>query len=394
MDNSNQSPSPESENLRLQLDHIRNELNILYQISNAMRTTLKLDEVLYIILTGVTAHDALGFNRAALFLVDEPKKTIEGRIGIGPDTGEEADKIWQAIEKDKMSLEDLIRNFRERKITEPKWHNIISSFKLSCSEEAGIIFEVIVDKMPLHLKKEHTSIMRNDPLIQLFGTEEMVLVPLLAKEKTIGLIAADNFITKKAISNEEIRLLSMFANQAGLAIENSKLYENILSQAQRDSLTGLYNHGYFQDTLQKMVEMKTPLTLLMIDIDNFKKYNDAHGHQAGDTVLRNIASVITSSARKEDIIARYGGEEFTAILPQTDKNGGFIIAERTRKNIENANLTSEDIPDHYRIMVSIGIASSPQDTINKEELIKFADQALYKAKHEGKNKVCSYIPSI
>ena len=134
-----------------------------------------------------------------------------------------------------------------------------------------------------------------------------------------------------------------------------------------------------------MIEEEIPLSLLMIDIDNFKNFNDTFGHQEGDKVLKEIAKTIITSSRKEDLIARYGGEEFTVILPHADKNEAFIIAERLRENIHN-------IENEKKLTVSIGISSFPQDAYKKEELIEYADQALYKAKHEGKDRVCAYFP--
>ena len=239
----------ETEFLKKELEKAKSELNIFYEISNAMRTTLKLEEILYIILTGVTCHHGLGFNRAALFLVDEDKKIIEGKMGIGPDTGEEAAKIWEEIERKKLTLEDLIENFKTKRFRKSKWHNLICSIKLELSKSAGLIYEAILDKMPLHVRKEVLKNYASDPLVKVFNTEEFVIVPLLAKDKVIGVLYADNFITQHPISLDQIKMLNMFANQAGLAIENSKLYESTLIQAKKDSLTSLWTVSYTHLTL-------------------------------------------------------------------------------------------------------------------------------------------------
>ena len=119
----------------------------------------------------------------------------------------------------------------------------------------------------------------------------------------------------------------------------------------------------------------------MIDIDNFKNFNDTYGHQAGDTVLKNIANIFREVSRRIDVIARYGGEEFTIILPNTKKEEAMVLAERLRKSAEESK-------DLRNITISIGIASFPEDAEEKELLISKADRALYEAKRTGKNKVC------
>ena len=373
--------------IKEELERTKRELRILYEISNAMRTTLKLEEILYIILTGVTSHEGLGFNRAALFLITSSQNLIEGKMGIGPNTGEEADKIWKAIEANKMTLEDLIENFRKGRIQESKWNNLIKQQKFKFSPQSGIIYEALLEKMPLHLKKDKIQQLHNDPLIKLFGSEEIIIVPLLAKEKPIGLVVADNFITKQPITIDQIKLLAMFANQAGLAIENSQLYEKTLIESQKDSLTSLWNHGFFQQKLQELIDKKIVLSILMIDIDDFKRFNDTFGHQEGDVILRKIASIITQSARKDDYVCRYGGEEFSVILPQASREAAFYIGERIRKNVENFKYKYQG-DKTWKITVSIGISTFPLDGISKDTLIKKADTSLYQAKSLGKNRVC------
>ncbi len=388
----------EIEFLKRELEKAKTELNIFYEISSAMRTTLKLEEILYIILTGVTCHHGLGFNRAALFLVDEDKKIIEGKMGIGPDTGEEAAKIWEEIEAKKLSLEDLIENFKTRRFRKSKWHNLICSIKLELSKSAGLIYEAILDRMPLHVKKEVLEEFSLDPLVKIFNGKEFVIVPLLARDRVNGVLCADNFVTQNPITFDQIKMLSMFANQAGLAIENSKLYESTLIQAKKDSLTSLWNHGYFQEKLQELLEEAKKkqfyLSLLMIDIDDFKKYNDTFGHLEGDKILKTLSHLLLIHSRKEDFIARYGGEEFCIILPSTDKFSAFQIAERLRKSIENFNFREKHTDSGWKLTTSIGLASFPQDAKNKEELILKADKALYRAKSEGKNKVCLYYEEV
>lgn len=378
--------------LKQELDRTKAELGILYEISNAMRTTLNLDEILYIILTGVTAHVGLGFNRAMLFLVNENEDAIEGKMGIGPDTGEEANKIWTYIGKEEIGLDGLINAYKiPGGMFDSQFNKQVKHIKVSIKEETSKILTMgALEGMPLHLTKETIRNYSNDPILKILNVEELVVVPLRAKDKVNGIIVADNIFTKKPISKDDIRMLIMLSNQAGLAIENSQLYEQTLVKSHSDSLSELWNHGYFQymlkSELEKSKATETPLSLIMIDIDDFKKYNDAFGHQIGDQVIKELSRLIKEHSRKIDWVCRYGGEEFTIILPTTNKNEAFIIAERLRTRIENHPFTHEELMPHKKITVSMGIATFPEDGLTNSELLSVADKFLYKAKYQGKNQ--------
>ncbi|MDD5156355.1 MAG: hypothetical protein PHF11_07755, partial [Candidatus Omnitrophica bacterium] len=186
--------------IRQELERTRTELAILYEISNAMRTTLKLDEVLYIILTGVTAHMGLGFNRAILFLVNDKLGIIEGKMGIGPETGEEANRIWNQIEQEKMDMDDLINAYKfSNTSAEGGFTQQVKRLKMPLHEQGGLLALSVMDGMPLHLTRETVKNYSGDAVIQLLKSEELVVVPMKAKDKVNGISLADNFITKKPI---------------------------------------------------------------------------------------------------------------------------------------------------------------------------------------------------
>ena len=177
----------------------------------------------------------------------------------------------------------------------------------------------------------------------------------------------------------------MFVNQCALAVENSKIFENTLLKAHTDTLTTLWNYGYFQykldEELMKAKKENLPLSVIMLDLDNFKKFNDTFGHPKGDLVLQEIGNILKKNSRKGDIPARYGGEEFALILPLTTKEEALVIGERIRKTIEEKEILGK----HFT--VSMGIASFPYDAQSKEDLMNKADIFLYKAKQQGKNKI-------
>ena len=159
-------------------------------------------------------------------------------------------------------------------------------------------------------------------MLKFFHSNDFVIVPLRSKNTSIGLIVVDNFVTHKPITSDDIRMLTMFVNHAAMAIENSQLYEQTLIKAHADSLTGLWNHGYFQQKMDQMLnkakEESDSLSLAMIEIDDFKVFNDEQGHQQGDSILVQIAKILKDASRKLDYVCRYGGEEFAVILPKAN----------------------------------------------------------------------------
>lgn len=161
-----------------------------------------------------------------------------------------------------------------------------------------------------------------------------------------------------------------------------------------DGLTGLYNHRYLQQKLEEEIEragsLKIPLSLIMIDIDYFKHYNDSQGHPAGDKVLQQISRILRKNLRGVDTAARYGGEEFAVILVDTKPEEAVEVAERIRQTVENFPFTGRDEQPAGRLTISMGIASYPSNALKKDDLIKMADDALYKAKYISKNKVVLY----
>lgn len=377
------------EKLKSELDKARSQLYIFYELTQAMRTTLRLDEVTYIILTGLTAHHGLGFNRAVLFFLEEEKKMIKGFMGIGPMDSSDANTIWKAIENQKMDLYALIRDYHrmKREPIKPKFMEFTKSLEFPAQEDSGIIYDALYEVIPLHINIEEPSgeKYKDDPLVKSLNLKEFVISPLWSKDNPLGLIVVDNCITQKPITDELIKIFTMFINQAAAAIENSKTFETTLVKAHTDPLTGLWNYGYFQyrldEELMKARSQEYVTSVIMLDLDDFKKFNDTYGHQAGDKALSTIAKILQDNSRKIDTVARYGGEEFALILPHTLKEEAYHIGERVRCAVEQAEV------NNVRLTISLGIAASDQNSQGKEDLIKKADLALYKAKREGKNRV-------
>lgn len=173
--------------------------------------------------------------------------------------------------------------------------------------------------------------------------------------------------------------------------EHSKELKNL---ANIDELTGLYNHRYFQEFLQKSIDNadkeNQEVSLLFMDIDYFKNFNDINGHQAGDLLLKEISQIMKSCIRGSDVVARYGGEEFAAILPNTTENNAVKIGERIRSSIQNTYFKGQENQPDKNITISIGVSSYPKKAISKHQLINTADDALYRAKSFNRNRVELY----
>ena len=225
-------------------------------------------------------------------------------------------------------------------------------------------------------------------------TDSFLIVPIPYKSddvekmgKAIGAICVSEKVSGGIFTEEDQEILTILANQVGIALSNAELYE----QATVDSLTGVFVRRYFFQRLEREIKRsryyKTPLALLMMDLDHFKKKNDTYGHQAGDYVLRETGKVLKKNLREGHVIARYGGEEFAVILRETPKKYAVKIAERIRKAVEKHKYEFQGTLIPCTMSVG-GTMLKEEDSL--EDLIQRADQALYKAKEEGRNRVCFF----
>jgi diguanylate cyclase (GGDEF)-like protein len=222
------------------------------------------------------------------------------------------------------------------------------------------------------------------------GYQSFLAIPLIAQDRALGCM--NLFLTQRhEFTPDEIQLLSTFASQAAISIENARLFEETRQLAITDELTGLANHRQFYHQLAREVRRaqryRRPLTLLMLDLDFFKGYNDRFGHLAGDQALRETGEVLRRNAREVDILARYGGEEFAIILPETDLKQAVYQAERIRAAVAGHAFRGKDSSPEGDLTVSIGVATLTAELRKIEELVHDADQALYRAKAQGRNRI-------
>lgn len=225
--------------------------------------------------------------------------------------------------------------------------------------------------------------------IRLSGYVWLRVVPLLLHDKASGCLVVAG--KGEPLTAEQRALLPVFANQIAVSLDGARMYEKLEAQALTDGLTGLFNRRTFQERINEMRERAArqvrPLTLLLCDIDHFKKINDTYGHLTGDEVLRKIAKLLADNVRKVDVAARYGGEEFAILLEATDEANACLLAERIRLECAKLVLNGETNP--FSCTLSIGVAEFPTDGNTAQELIAAADANLYAAKRAGRNRVVS-----
>lgn len=278
-------------------------------------------------------------------------------------------------------------------------------------ERFGIALQALLDvRFPFHefanlrhIARTHEPLIIPDTLedpywIRLEASHHVrswIGVPILVHERLLGILCLDS-IQPHFYTHEHAHILQAFAAQAGLALDNARRYTERYQQAITDPLTSVFNRRHFNEQIQREVarslRFSRPLSVIMLDIDDFKRYNDTFGHPAGDMVLQAVAAVLKHNLRAMDLVARYGGEEFVVMLPETGANAALRTAERLRKRIASLH---EERPDlRMAITVSLGVATLPDHAQTVEDLILAADVALYHAKTRGKNCAVVYSEAL
>lgn len=225
-----------------------------------------------------------------------------------------------------------------------------------------------------------------------------IITPLLIQGGVEGLICLGPRVKQEDYTQRELEQISILGNIISVAVSNASLYSEVEELSYTDGMTDLHNFRYFELRLKEEVQRhkrtNSGLSLLILDVDHFKNFNDTMGHPAGDEVLRKLAHILKETVRENDIVARYGGEEFAVILPGQDSKGAKILADRLRKKIESTYFEHEEIQPLGKVTVSIGGASMPKDADNYRDLILKADTALYSAKRNGRNQVKIFQPKM
>ncbi|OGW63581.1 MAG: hypothetical protein A2V83_09470 [Nitrospirae bacterium RBG_16_64_22] len=233
------------------------------------------------------------------------------------------------------------------------------------------------------------------PLIRRLGLSSMLLIPIFMRRNLLGVLFLRTAKSRGRFDADELRFCRMAANIASQSLSHTGVYRTLERKthtlerlAITDGLTGVYNHRYLYTRLDeefaRAARYQSPLALIMVDLDDFKRVNDTFGHRRGDEVLKDVAATIRRAVRRSDIVTRYGGEEFVILLPQTPLSGAFQEAERIREAVARRRFRGLGHP----ITISLGLAAYPENQPRRgDDLLKLADQAMYQAKAKGKNRV-------
>jgi len=246
-------------------------------------------------------------------------------------------------------------------------------------------------------KRKDNPIFPNGPLAQLNKHENMSarLITFNNEHKGTLTIFTDSEDSYQSLATQATSI-RMICKVVSSALNNIEMYEKVEELSNVDGLTGLYNRRYFQQAIERMVmessRTDTPLSMIMLDIDHFKRINDTYGHKAGDDVIRFLSRTLKNNIRKVDVAARYGGEEFVLLLHNTHANGAAKLAEKIRILIQDASINADGT--QLNITSSFGVSSYPSIVMSSEQLLKSADDALYYSKNNGRNLVTLYSPQI
>ena len=307
------------------------------------------------------------------------------------------EKSTQFLQAEQGSIMLLDEDRRELTVKAMKGLNkkIVELLKIRPGE--GISGKVLASGSPIVV----ADIDEDDRVVQdkrpRYKTKSFISIPLKIDGRTIGVLNIADKISGEIFLEEDLQLLVSIGAYASVAIERSRFYqktEELKKISITDSLTGLLNRRYFQERMSEEIERSRrhhlPLSLIMLDVDDFKSVNDTLGHPVGDEVLKIIARCLRTCIRTIDVAARYGGEEFTVILPQTSKADAQAIADRICSEVYRLDLPFAKADQKLLLSVSLGLATYPEDAESLEELIRNADTALYAAKSQGKNRVVIY----
>ncbi len=224
-------------------------------------------------------------------------------------------------------------------------------------------------------------------------------IPLISQESRIMGVLNVHKPSVNGFSKSDVRLFTAVAENVSVAIANALTFEQTQELIRKDELTGLYNRRYFFERFEREIyrsrRYNRTISLMMLDIDHFKEYNDQFGHLQGDQALKKMAGVFQQNLRKIDVVARYGGEEFLVLLPETGKTDAIIVGEKLRQAVTELDFNGDNPRlDDCQLTITVGVASIPDDANEPLLALDIADKALYMGKAQGRNQVCSSVPDM
>lgn len=380
-------------------------------VTKAILRSLSIDQVLYVVLSGVTSGEGLGFNRGLFLLADDGQRSLRTAMAVGPIHKQEAHRIWEDMVEKSLTLEALLTVYDAVK-DDPSAHQLshrlrgltipldaLAPLSAHCMppSETGrahiepMIAKSLLERRPLHSRSLELVCEAADG-DEPFAFRNWWIVPLLTPERIVGTLVVDDAFSEREVAAGIQHLLVALANLSAIAVEKSKLFDEMRALAQVDGLTGLANRRSYEKAMHRFLTQSRQtgrdLSLIVLDIDHFKQFNDRRGHLAGDDALRFVAGVFRSAARKTDLIARYGGEEFVILLPDTTYDQALVVAEKMVAAVRDQSAESDLGP----LTVCAGVSNTPDGRVDANELFEKADEALYRAKKNGRDRVEGTAP--
>ncbi|MFA5976525.1 MAG: diguanylate cyclase [Elusimicrobiota bacterium] len=319
------------------------QMEALHEVSNAIFRSLRLDEMLKSVAQSLITQ--LGFDRTRIYLINREGESLENVLTMDQ-------RQQEIVEKERYPLKRGV-------------HPMV---------------DMILGKTD------------DVPIEQYQRT--IVYLPLRTRDENMGVLMVDNLLSQQEILPEQMPILTAIAGQLGMAIKNARLFQGVEELSITDGLTSLYLLRYFKQRLKeefyRAERTHGQLSLMILDIDHFKRFNDSYGHPAGDTILSSVAERILANARKIDLTARYGGDEFIILLPDTSADEALLLAERLHHAVSDETVLLPPDKNPIHLTVSIGVATYPVHAATIDELIKRADEALYWSKSHGRNRIRLY----
>lgn len=384
------------------------DLEFELTVTKAILRSLDVDQILYVMLSGITAGEGLGFNRGLFLLADEGQRALRVSMAIGPVDKSDAHRIWEEMRAKDLTLGSLLSEYDTEK-SDPNAHHLTRSLAelslpldrlealaqdcpLPVTTGEGplepMLANCLLSKIPQHSSSLVLTWKRPGSHSEVLRLRNWSMIPLLTPERVVGMLIADDAFTDRVVSPADRHLLLALANLAAIAVEKGKLFSEMRRLAEVDGLTGLANRRVYDQELQRLLaearRTGRPVSLVVFDVDHFKRYNDRFGHLAGDDALRFVGEVLRRNARRTDLIARYGGEEFAVILPDTPADQAMQVAQ---KLIDAIRTSHDEVRVPGRVTASAGVACCEAGQLSATELFSAADRAVYEAKRNGRDRV-------
>jgi len=355
-------------------------LEALRTLTRHLLRSSDIDQALYIMLSGITSGEALGFERVALFLQEPDQGGFVGSKAVGPADADEARRIREATGYEPKTIEQQIEDCARRSFDTP-FQQHVRTLRLT---DSGEVAEALAAPGPVLFDQERPV---NEVLAQLTPARQYTLAALQTHDKRRALIFADNLHGGATVSPEQLHFLSFYVDQMALIWANLSLMNRARVMADQDALTGLLNRRALDLRLEEMCRhsqaTNEPCALMALDVDLFKEINDTRGHQEGDEVLKDVSKVLLDSLRPSDTVARISGDEFVVLLPGCQRGTAAAISARIGQRARARGLS-----------VSLGTVSWPEDCQEPSALMGMADANLYKAKRAGRGRACVGVNQV